>query len=260
MAIHPTAIVDPKAELDASVEVGPYAIIEGPVKIEADARIFSHAFIRGSVEIGPRCEIHPFAVIGHEAQSHDATPERSFVRIGEGTVIREQATVHRSMYPDGETVIGKNCLFMAYSHVAHDCRVGDNVTIMNTGTLAGHIEVGRNVTISALAAVHQFVRIGEFAMISGRSGTSMDVPPYFTAGSHTCIMGLNVVGLRRGGFPPETREELKQAYRTLYRQGLPFREAVQKVADTVTTDAGRTLVAFLQADSKRGICSARPRD
>jgi len=142
---------------------------------------------------------------------------------------------------------------MGWSHVGHDCRIGDGVTIMNAAMIAGHVDVGQRAVISGTVLVHQFVRIGEYAMIGGGSPVTTDVPPYFmVAREHGCV-GINLVGLRRGGFPSEVRTELKKSYQLLYRSGLSFRKGIDEVEQMVTTEAGRTLVEFLRAESKRGI-------
>ena len=254
MAIHPTAVIDPKAELDSSVDVGAYAMIDGHVRIHEHAKVYHHAYITGWTDIGPGCQIHPFAVVGHLAQHVEPTYERSYCRIGAGTIIREHATVHRGLTPESVTVVGKDCLLLVNAHVAHDCQVGDGVQLINNVALGGHVIVGKRAVFGGGTAVHQHVRVGEYTMFHGLTACGTDVPPYFlVAGLHTA-MGINVVGLRRGGFSAQVRTELKEAYRLLYRRGLPMGRAIEKIEAMVTTEAGRRLVEFLRVPTKRGIC------
>lgn len=253
MAIHPTAIVDPKAEVDPTADIGPYVIIEGPVKIGAGTRVYPHAFLTAWTEIGAGCQIHPGAVIGHAPQDLAYGGDETYCRIGDETIVREGASIHRGTDPGSETVVGRRCFIMANAHVAHNCRLGDEVKLVNNVLLAGHVRVGAGAFISGGTGIHQFVRIGELAMIGGNSSVTMDVPPYFTAVRLGYCAGVNTVGIRRAGFTPEQRHDVKQAYRILYRSGAPFREAIERLADAVTTDAGRRILAFLREPSRRGI-------
>ncbi|MCP4251653.1 MAG: acyl-ACP--UDP-N-acetylglucosamine O-acyltransferase [bacterium] len=253
MAIHPTAIIDSAAELGPSVEIGPYAVIDGPVKIHAETRIYPHTYLTGCTEIGPGCQIHPFASIGHLPQDLNFEGHQSCCRIGAGTVIREYCSVHRGTQPNSVTVIGENCYLMAGSHVAHNSVLGDRVTLVNGVASAGHVEIGSGAVISALACIHQFVRIGQYVMLSGGGLASMDVPPFMTMQSRNLVTGINRVGLRRAKFSAAEIDELHQAYKTLYRSGLPGPRAIARLAAEVQTDAGRSLLEFLQAPSKRGV-------
>jgi len=254
VAIHPTAVVDKRAEIDPSAEIGPYAIIEGPVRIGANSVIYPNTYISGWVEIGCGCQIHPGCVIGHLPQDYHFTGCRSYCRIGDGTIVREFASIHRGTQPESATVVGKNCFIMGYSHIGHNCVVGDEVKLANMAALSGHVEVGRGAFISGYSVIHQFVRIGEYAMIGGLSRIGMDVPPFFTCVRESECIGVNVVGLRRAGFSAEEIAELRRAYRILYRSGKTFRAAVEEVAGLVQTPAGRRLVEFLQSPSRRGFC------
>lgn len=254
MAIHPRAIVASEAEIDPTAEIGPNAVIEGPVRVGPGARVYPNAYLTGWTTIGADCEIHPGAVVGHLPQDYHFSGQRSYCRIGDGTVVREHVSIHRGTQPDSTTVVGAKCMLMAGSHVGHNCVLGDEVTLMNGVLLAGHVEVGEQAVISGNAVVHQFVRIGELAMIGGLTRAVMDVPPFMTVVGESECVAVNVIGLGRRGYDSAVRSELRRAYRQLYRSGKPFRESVAALASQVETEAGRKLVEFLQAASKRGIC------
>jgi UDP-N-acetylglucosamine acyltransferase len=254
MPIHPTAIVDPHAELDSSAEVGPYAIIDAHVRIGENAKVMHHAYVTGWTEIGAGCVIHPFAVVGHVAQHVEPTRERSFCRIGAGTIIREHATVHRGLTPESETVLGQKCLLLVNAHVAHDCRLGDGVQLINNVALGGHVTVGDRTVFGGGSNVHQHVRIGEGVMFQGMTASSKDVPPFLMVAGFHIAVGINVIGMRRAGFTPQDRQEVKEAYKMLYRSGQSTSAAIEKIAAMVTTEAGKRFVGFLRVPTKRGIC------
>lgn len=260
MAIHSTAIIDPRATIDPSVEIGAYVVVDGVVQIGAGTRIFPHAYITGWTEIGANCEIHPGAVVGHVPQDLAFEKKESYCRIGEGTVIREGASIHRGTDAGSATVIGKRCHLMANAHVGHNCRVGDDVKMTNGAVLGGHVEIGEGAFLSGYVGVHQFVRIGELVMAGGVQRIVNDVPPYFLVVDNGCCAGVNLVGMKRAGFSKEQRAEVREAYRILYRSGMTFQKAIDVLADAVTTDPGKRIVAFLREPSKRGIVSARRRD
>lgn len=258
MPIHPTAVVDPKAELDSSVYVGPYAVIEAGVRIGADTRVEPHAVVSGPTTIGERNLIGSFTVIGGAPQDLGYKGEPTELIIGSDNQIREYASIHRGT-PNGhmKTVIGNHNLLMAYTHVAHDCTIGNNVIMANVATLAGHVEVGDRASIGGLVAVHQFCRIGTFSYIGGVSGIALDVPPYvIIAGTRnrTRISGINKVGLKRNGFTRETIKMLDKAYRIIFRTpNLLMKDAIE-LAEKEFPDCAevQTLVKFFQ-DSKRGV-------
>ncbi|HOA72773.1 MAG TPA: acyl-ACP--UDP-N-acetylglucosamine O-acyltransferase [Phycisphaerae bacterium] len=256
MAIHPTAVIDRQAEVDTTVQIGPYVVVEGPVRIGAGTNIRAHAYLSGWTQIGENCEIHPFAVVGHFPQDFHYSGERSYCRIGNRVVIREGATVHRGTQPESATVIGDECLLMAYSHIGHNCELGKGAKVYNNALLAGHVEVGDNAIVSGACLVHQFTRIGKLAFIAGGARIGMDVPPFFMAYGESTVVQHNIVGMRRAGYCPADIREIRQAFRTLYRSGRLFRAAVTELAGTVRTQAGRELLAFLQAESRRGFCAA----
>ncbi|TWT42025.1 Acyl-[acyl-carrier-protein]--UDP-N-acetylglucosamine O-acyltransferase [Phycisphaerae bacterium RAS1] len=252
MAIHVTAVVDRRAEIDPSAEVGAYAIIETGVKIGPETRIWPHAYISAGTTIGCRVQVHPHAVVGHHPQDFAWKGSPSYTQIGDETIIRECATVHRGTLADTTTVVGKRCFLMACSHVGHNCVLGDDVKIANGGLLSGYVSVGDKTFISGLSGVHQFVRIGELVMLSGGTRVVMDIPPFMIWGPHG-VTGPNVIGLRRAGLTGEERLELRKCHHLLYRSGLHFREAVARVAEFVRFAPGKRLAAFLAEPSKRGI-------
>jgi len=253
LAIHPTAIIDPRAELGADVEVGPYCIVERHVRIGPGCRLLHHVFLTGWTEICEGCVLHPGVIVGHEPQDTKYHGERSFCRIGRGTILREYVTIHRGTVPESETVVGENCFLLGGSHVAHNCRVGNDVTLINNVLLAGHAQIADRATLGGAAAVHQFVRIGELAMISGAGRVTMDVAPFALLDVEGRVIGLNRVGLRRAGLPREDLEEIRQAYRTLFGGGLPFQAAVAQLDGAIRTPSGQKLLEFLQTPTTRGI-------
>ncbi len=253
--IHKTAIIHSKAEIDASVEVGPYAIIAENVSIGPNSIIGAHAMIEPFVTLEADCHIFPYACIGSIPQALKFENEKTYVKIGQGTVIREFATVHRGTESGGGiTEVGEKNFIMAYSHVAHDCRIGREVVMSNNATLAGHITVGNYATIGGLVAIHQFVRIGDYAFIGGKSAVVKDIPPFvMAAGDRATLHGLNNVGLKRRGFSSQTISELKKAYRIIFRIGLTLNEAIERVtAEVEPLTEVKTLIGFLKT-SERGI-------
>lgn len=253
MSIHPTAIVDKRAELHETVVVGPFCIIEGYVRIGAGCRLYQNVYVTGHTVIGEGCELHPGVVVGHLPQDVKFKGEVSYCRIGARTVIREYTTIHRATGEGESTVVGEDCFLLGGTHIGHNCEVGNRVTMVNGAKLGGHCQVADRVTFGADGIIHQFVRIGELAMIGAGGPVAMDVLPFMLTDHDGFVAGLNVVGLRRAGVPREEVLELRGIFRTLYREGLSFREAVARVAKDVRGEAGRRLVAFLQAPSRRGI-------
>lgn len=254
--IHSTAVIDKSAEIASGVEIGPYAVIGKGVIIGEGTKIGAHAVIEGPARIGRECRIFPFASIGSIPQDLKFRGEHTELIIGDRNTFREFVTVNRATAGGGgKTVIGSDGLFMAYSHIAHDCHIGDFVIMANAATLAGHITIEDHAIIGGLVAVHQFVRIGAYAMVAGFSGVSQDIPPYILAsGNRTRLYGLNIVGLRRHGFNPETIAKLKMAYRILFRSGLPMSKAVEKVKKEIQGCVEVDhLISFIEG-SKRGIC------
>ncbi len=253
--IHPTAIVDPSAEIDGNVHIGPYSIVGANVTIGSGTRIASHVVIDPFVKIGPDCQIFQYAAIGAPPQSVKFKGEQSWVQIGRGCTLREFVTIHRgTAFGGGLTEIHQNSYLMAYTHVAHDCKIGQNVILANNTTLAGHITIGDNATVGGLVAIHQFVRIGEYAFIGGKSAVVKDIPPYvIAAGDRAKLHGLNSVGLKRNGFSSHTVSQLKKAYRIIFRIGITLNEALERVpAEVEHIPEVIRFTEFIKA-SQRGI-------
>ncbi|TYT73701.1 acyl-ACP--UDP-N-acetylglucosamine O-acyltransferase [Desulfobotulus mexicanus] len=235
MAIHPTAIVDAGAEIGDEVEIGPFAIVKEHVCIGARTRIGAYSMVDNYTEIGPDCVIFPYAAVGGDPQDLKFRGEKSWLKVGRKTVVREFATLHRGTgLGGGLTSVGEENLLMAYCHVAHDCHTGKGVILSNNATLAGHVTLGDHVIVGGLAAVHQFVKVGDHAYIGGKSAVVKDIPPFVIAsGDRATLHGLNKVGLRRREFPEETLKHLKQAYRIIFRYGLTLKEAIERVRASV---------------------------
>ncbi|MCG8405612.1 MAG: acyl-ACP--UDP-N-acetylglucosamine O-acyltransferase [Phycisphaerales bacterium] len=261
MAIHPSAIVDPQAEVAESAEIGPFAVIEGPVKIGERVKVYPNAYIAGWTEIGERCEIHPNAIVGHLPQDFHFEGGRSFCKIGAGTIVRECASIHRGTQTDSYTIVGENCFILGYAHIGHNCEIGNDVKIYNCAALSGHVEVGDHTIISGYSLIHQFCRIGEYVMIGGGGRIGKDVPPYMKALYESTCVGYNALGLRRSGaFTREEISEAREAYRMLFRSELPFRKAVETFTERAGTRTGRKIVEFLQSESKLGFIGGRKAD
>ena len=255
MSIHPTAIVDPKAELDSDVQVGPYAIIREDVSIGSGSQIGSHAVIEPFVSIGRDCRIFHFASIGATPQSLKFEGEKTYVKIGRGTIIREFVTIHRGTgFGGGITEVGEQNFLMAYTHIAHDCKTGRMVVMANNATLAGHITSGDFATVGGLTAIHQFVKVGDYAFIGGKSAVVKDIPPFvIAAGDRARLHGMNTVGLKRHGFTQSTINELKKVYRIIFRIGLTRNEALERVkAEVEQIPEVVKFLVFIQS-SQRGI-------
>ncbi|MBI3358524.1 MAG: acyl-ACP--UDP-N-acetylglucosamine O-acyltransferase [Nitrospirae bacterium] len=256
MSIHKTAIVHPKAKLSSSVEIGPYSIIGEQVSIGARTKVGSHVVVDGITQIGEDCDLSPFCSIGLPPQDFKYKGEPTRVIVGNKNIFREYVTIHRGT-PTGrnETVIGDCNYFMAYSHVAHDCLIGNHVVMANAAALGGHITIGDYAVLGGLVGVHQFVRIGGYAMIGGGAIVVQDVPPYLTAsGNRAQLHGLNLVGLKRHRFSNEEIEALKRAYKLLFHAHRPLKEAVQESRNKWGyLPSVETFLSFIE-NSKRGIC------
>jgi UDP-N-acetylglucosamine acyltransferase len=253
--IHPTAIVEKGVELASDVEIGPYSVIHNDVFIGAGTTIGSHVVIEPYVTIGRNCRIFQYAAIGAPPQSVKFKGEKTYLKIGDGTVIREFVTIHRGTgFGGGVTQVGEDNFLMAYTHIAHDCQTGRNVVMANNATLAGHITIDDYATVGGLVAIHQFVRVGEHAFIGGKSAVVKDVPPYvIAAGDRAKLHGLNSVGLKRHGFSPQTLLALKRTYRIIFRIGLTLNEAIERVkAEVEQVPEVVDFIDFVQS-SKRGI-------
>jgi UDP-N-acetylglucosamine acyltransferase len=251
--IHPTAVIDPRAKLDSTVEVGPYAVIDAGVELGEGCTVGPHVYMTGQTRAGARNRFHAGCVIGEAPQDLKYAGAPTRLRIGDGNVFREHVTIHRSTTADGETVIGSDCFLMANSHVGHNSAVKDRVIIANGGTLGGHVSVDDRAFISGNCLVHQFVRVGMLAIMQGGSAISKDLPPYTVARGDNGICGLNTVGLRRAGLTAAERLELKQLYRFLFRSGRNLRAAVAEATRQFTSPHARVMLEFL-AGSRRGVC------
>ena len=254
--IHKTAIVHRKAQLGGDVEVGPYTIIGENVKIGRGTRIGPHVVIQGWTEIGEENRIFQFASIGTDPQHTKYRGEQTRLKIGNRNIIREFVTMNLGTEGgQGITTMGDDNFFMAYSHLAHDCEVGNNTLFANSATLAGHVIVEDFAIIGGLVAIHQFVRVGTLAMIGGGSMVSQDIPPYTLAvGDRARLYGLNLIGLRRHGFSNKTIVELKRAFKIVFHSQLKLSEAVKKVRESLgDIPEVKNFIDFIES-SKRGIC------
>lgn len=253
--IHPTAIIDPKAELAEGVSVGPYSVIGAHVRVGEGTAVGPHVVIRGPGVVGKSNRIYQFASVGEDPQDKKYQQEVTHFEIGDRNVIREYCTIHRGTKQDkGITRVGSDNLLMAYVHVAHDCVIGNHVVMANGASLAGHVYLDDFAILGGFTLVHQFSRIGQHSFSAMGSTISRDVPPYVMVGGRpTKPFGINSVGLERKGFKPETIREIRRAYKTLYKAGLRLEEATQ-VLETMTVDTPEItcMVEFVQK-SGRGI-------
>lgn len=254
--IHPTAVVDPKAEIGEEVEIGPYSIIEKGAVIGRGTRIRSHVFIGEGAQIGEKCQIYQFASVGEAPQAIAYKGEKTCLLMGDQNIVREFVTLNRGTVPGGgKTTIGHSNLFMAYSHVGHDCHLGNHIVLANGATLAGHITIEDHAIVGGLSAIHQFCQVGAHAMISGLTGVPQDILPYMmAAGSRAKLYGLNTVGLKRFHFSEETIRALKKAYRIIFRSNLTLEIALKELKEDKIAQLPEIqhLLLFIQ-QSKRGI-------
>ncbi len=256
-SIHPTAFVHPSAQLAEDVQVGPQAFVDADVTIGAGTRILHGAHIGRWTRRGSGNTVHPFAVVGPDPQDVGYHGEEAWTRIGDNNIIREGCTIHRGNRPGTETVVGSNNFFMVNSHIAHNCVIGNNVILVNGALLAGHVQVGDRAIISGNCQVHQFVRIGAFAMMRGGSGANKDVPPFCINDGLSWLRAINTVGLKRNGFDPRQIRAVREAFKVLFRSGLPLKEALRKIEEEFEVTAEvRQMLDFIRA-SKRGIGSGR---
>jgi len=254
MSIHPTAVIDKRAEIDPGADIGPYVVIEGPVKIKRGTRVMAHAYLTGWTEIGADNEIHPGAMLGDAPQDKAYKGAETYLKIGDRNIFREHVQVHRGTVAESATIVGDDNFLMTNSHVGHNCKLGNQIVIANGALLGGYVEVGNNVFISGNCVVHQFVRIGDFALMRGLSGTSRDVPPFAIVDWQHTVRGVNVVGLKRAGFDDRRIREIKEAFRVLFRKGRNLSLAVKEIEDRGRAgDDVSALLEFIKT-SKRGVC------
>ena len=252
--IHPTAIVDPGAVLGDGVQVGPYALVGPQVTIGPRTVVAARAIVERNVRLGADCRVGTGSIVGGDPQDLKFKGEETWVEVGDGTVIREYATINRGTAESLKTTIGRKCLLMSYVHVAHDCHIGNEVIVSNAVQMAGHIHIGDCVTISGLTPIHQFVKIGAYAFIGGLSRVTKDVPPFVrAAGSPMKLYGLNTIGLQRRGFAPETMRELKRAYMLFFQSNLNVSQALERArAELPPLPEVLLLIRFVE-ESERGV-------
>ena len=252
--VHATAIVDAKAEIGAGTVIGPYCIVEAGVVLGADCWLQHHVTVCGPTVAGRRNKFHAYCSIGQQTQDLKYHGEPTYLEIGDENTFREFVTVNRSTTGEGKTRIGHRGNYLAYSHIGHDCTVGDEVVFSNNGTLAGHVQVGDHAVMGGLTAVHQFCRLGRYAITGGCSKIVQDVPPFMIAdGNPAKVRGVNIVGLERSGFPPETIKTIKEAFRLIYRSKYNTGQALEAIQRELPASAEiRQIAEFIQ-QSERGI-------
>ncbi len=252
--IHPTAVVDPGAEIGEGTTIGPYCIVGADVILGAECSLQHHVTIMGPSRIGARDKFYAYCSIGQQTQDLKYQGEPTYLEVGDGNTFREFVTVNRSTTGAGKTKIGNEGNFLAYSHIGHDCTVGDRVVFSNNGTLAGHVQVGDHAVMGGLTAVHQFCRIGRFAITGGCSKIVQDVPPFMIAdGNPAKVRGINLVGLERAKFDVERVKVIKEAFRLIYRSNYNTRQALEAMAKELPdTEDVRQICEFIDK-SERGI-------
>ena len=254
-SIHPTAIIEPGAELGADVQIGAYAFVGTGVQLGAGTQLHHHASVEGRTSLGTKCELFPYACIGGKTQDLKYKGGRPGLRIGERNVFREYVTVHAATFDDEFTVIGSDNTILAYSHIAHDCIVGDHCVMSNGTMLAGHVIVEDHVIIGGYGGVHQFCRLGAYSMLSATAKLVQDLPPFFIAdGTPAVVRAYNKVGLERNGHTIEQLDRVKQIFRILYRDGLNRTQALEKLAahPDATSAEFQRVIAFA-TKSTRGL-------
>lgn len=252
---HPTALVDPRAELGEDVEIGPYSIIHEGVIIGDGTKIISHVVIESGTQIGKNCQIFSGCILGNPPQHLKYAGEKTLLVVGNNNIIREGVTMHRGTpFDKGITQIGDNNYLMAYVHIAHDCTLGDYNIMANLATLAGHVTLEDHVQISGLVSVHQHVRFGRYSIVGGSTKVVKDIPPYMLAdGNPAEVCGVNLVGLKRNNFPEDTKSALRKAYRLIYRSNLNVSQAIAKIEEELIQFLEiQHLIDFIR-NSKRGI-------
>ena len=254
MQIHPSAIVSPKAKLESNVTVGPFSIISDNVIIGADTKIGAHCVIEGNTTIGCNCEIFTGAVVGSRPQDLKFKGEKVFLEIGNNNIIREYCTLNPGTGEGSKTIIGDDNLLMAYSHIAHDCRVGNACVLANNSTLAGHVIIEDRAVIGGIVAIHQFVRVGMLSIIGGCSKVVQDIPPFSTCDGHpTRVYGINLIGLRRKGISSDSIKQIDQAFKIFFNSGLSVKHALERVEkELAKTEEIIYLVNFAR-NSERGL-------
>ena len=252
--IHPTAIVDAKAQIGAGTVIGPYCVIAAEVTLGPECWLQHHVTLSGPMRAGARNKFYAYCSIGQQTQDLKYQGEPTYLEIGDENTFREFVTINRSTSSSGKTRVGNCGNFLAYSHIGHDCTVGDSVIFSNNGTLAGHVQVGDHAVMGGLTAVHQFCRIGRFAITGGCSKIVQDVPPFMIAdGNPAKVRGINLIGLERKGFPAENLKPIKEAFRLIYRSKLNTRQAIEAMRkDLPQNEEIKEIIEFIEK-SERGI-------
>jgi UDP-N-acetylglucosamine acyltransferase len=252
--IHPSAIVDGRAEIGAGTIVGPYCVIGAEVALGQDCWLQHHVTLSGPMCAGARNKFYAYCSIGQQTQDLKYQGEPTYLDIGDENTFREFVTINRSTTSEGKTRVGSRGNFLAYSHIGHDCTVGDEVVFSNNATLAGHVHVGNHAVMGGLTAVHQFCRIGRFAIMGGCSKIVQDVPPFMIAdGNPAEIRGVNLVGLERQGFTPESVKWIKEAFRLIYRSKYNTRQAMEAIRKELPQNEEITQIIDFIEQSERGI-------
>ena len=253
--IHPSATIGSQVQLGDGNNIGPGCVLEDGVILGSRNRLWMNVYLGPGTRLGDDNQVHMGAVIGHVPQDLAFTGAPSATTIGSRNTIREYVTIHRGTTEGSSTVVGDGNFLMANAHIAHNCQVGHRTTLVNLTTLAGYCMVADEVIVSGMVVVHQFTRIGQLAMVSGLSSVVKDVPPYMLCGGRRAVIqGLNVVGMRRSGIPAPVREDIKRAYKILYREGLNVPHALEAIERACSTSEVKRLVEFVKS-SERGICA-----
>jgi UDP-N-acetylglucosamine acyltransferase len=255
-SIHPTAVVESGAQIGDNVVIEAYAIIKSHVTLEDGVVVKSHAYIDGYTTVGAGTVIYPSASIGTKTQARKYRGEKTFVTIGKNCEIREFVTINSSFEENSEVKVGDHCLIMTCCHIAHHCQLGDNVILANNVNLAGHVTIEKCANIGGMVAIHQFTRVGRYAMVGGMSRITHDIPPFSLGGGIPYKMGgLNIIGLKRHGFPLKTRKELSKAFKIVYRSGLRFEDALDRIEQEVELlDEVKQWLGFCRGSRRGLIC------
>lgn len=252
--IHPTAVVSSDAEIGDDVWIGPYSVIEGKIRIGDGTRLEAFVHVNDYVEIGRNCHVFEYTSLGGIPQDHGFRGEVTYVKIGDGVILRENITINRATGEGCSTVVGDGTMIMDGCHLAHNVKIGSNCTFTNKVGFAGHCEVGNNVVVGGLTGFHQFVKVGSYAMVGGMAKIVKDVPPYSLVDGHPArIYGLNTVGLRRSGFSQDERNHIKEIYKVLYDRNLLKGEAIAEIERRWPQDPLARTIADFAASVRRGL-------
>ncbi len=254
MSIHPLAHISPKAEIGTEVQIGPFAIVEEGTRIGDRCIIEASAQIRSGTQLGEDCFVGSGALVGSDPQFRGFDRKiASGVLVGKGCVLREYVTVHRSIHPEGLTILGEHNYLMTGTHVGHDSVLGHHNTLANNVLLGGHVQLGNHSFLGGGSCYHQFVRVGSYVITQGNSGFSLDLPPYVIGSSINVVVGINVIGLRRAGFSAEDRDLIKKAFCQVYHSSTPLAEVLASIEEDLPP-AVKPFFDFLRSESKKGLC------